>query len=129
MKKIVLGLCFILFTTGVFANSIIEKETYKRVFEDKFFYGCTVTVYWHDSSGSYSTSFRYSNINTQSGCFQKMVDVLAVLAPMVAFEPIDNVTDDLPTFYPEDLSGENNGGTDDLPTLYLEDLSRVITRE
>ncbi|KUJ59548.1 hypothetical protein AR687_22660 [Flavobacteriaceae bacterium CRH] len=79
--------------SGVFANeSLGIKKDWKsngpeiQYFENGYavVYGCSVYIAWHDSHGSYSNTWSFPNVTSQSGCNQMMRELLDVLQPMEA---------------------------------------------
>ncbi|SHL84860.1 hypothetical protein [Flavobacterium chilense] len=77
MKKIVLGLCFMLFSSGIFANNVDEKETIKK--ECELAYGCTTTI-WYTHNGTHSVvSFYHDDCSGQACCndyLRRDIDIL-----------------------------------------------------
>ncbi|MCV9929290.1 hypothetical protein OIU83_16605 [Flavobacterium sp. LS1R49] len=99
MKRLVLGLCFMLFASGVSAKEFsasVNFEKYNLVkteyFENGFavIYGCSVYIAWHDSHGSYSNTWSFPNVNSQSGCNQMKDELIAVLMQPVMYAPLND---------------------------------------
>lgn len=93
-----------MFAAGAFANESLEINKIRtnngseiQYFENGFAvaYGCTVYIAWHDSHGSYSNTWSFPNVTSQSGCNQMMRELLDVLQPSEA-----------PGAFPDDFPGD-----------------------
>lgn len=106
MKKLLFTLTLSMLASGLFANESLDNRKPLDVngseiqyFENGYAvaYGCSVYIAWHDSHGSYSNTWSFPNVSTQSGCNQMMRELLAVLQAVEIVE--------LPAF-PDDPIGE-----------------------
>lgn len=93
-----------MFASGAFASESLDykkignsKTTEIQHFENGFavIYGCSVYIAWHDGHGSYSNTWSFPNVSSQSGCNQMMRELLAVFQSVEA-----------PTAFPDDFIGE-----------------------
>lgn len=98
MKNLFLTLCMSMFAIGAFANESLDLNKIAKnsgaeiqCFENGFAvaYGCSVYIAWHDSHGSYSNTWSFPNVNSQSGCNQMMRELLAVLQEAPVAYPLD----------------------------------------
>lgn len=101
MKNLLLTLSMSMFAIGAFANESLKlnkivksSEAEIQYFENGYavVYGCSVYIAWHDSHGSYSNTWSFPNVTSQSGCNQMMKELLEVLQ-------------EAPTAYAEDPTG------------------------
>ncbi|MDA6069139.1 hypothetical protein NJT12_05860 [Flavobacterium sp. AC] len=100
-----------MFAIGAFANESLDLNKIAKnsgaeiqYFENGFAvaYGCSVYIAWHDSHGSYSNTWSFPNVRSQSGCNQMMRELLAVLQEAPMAYPIDPLEEAPIRFIPEE---------------------------
>lgn len=111
MKNLLLTLCVSMFAIGANANESLDltkigksSGTEIQYFENGFAvaYGCSVYIAWHDSHGSYSNTWSFPNVSSQSGCNQMMRELLAVLQEAPRAYAEDPTEGELIRFSPEE---------------------------